>query len=107
MILSRNLGLDLASTQNEAMPEPRYPLPTSASAIRQSILGGGFLALANAALRVLEPHADAVALVRSSMIAHLGALARRIPLDIRGFVQHIGAELVEVPPYEVRSRGET
>ena len=90
MILSRNLGLDLASMQNEAVPiglrnlgpckfkkgpttsedelvlacalatravelispavpEPRNPLPTSASAIRQGILGTGarWVGLAN------------------------------------------------------------
>jgi hypothetical protein len=33
-------------------------------------MGGDFFALANAALRQLEPHADAVALVRSRMIAY-------------------------------------
>jgi Zn-dependent peptidase ImmA (M78 family) len=34
-------------------------------------MGGDFFAVANAALKLLEPHADAVGLVRSRMIAHL------------------------------------
>ncbi|HEY7494700.1 MAG TPA: hypothetical protein VIH59_26820, partial [Candidatus Tectomicrobia bacterium] len=34
-------------------------------------MGSDFFAVANAALKLLEPHADAVGLVRSRMIAHL------------------------------------
>ena len=34
-------------------------------------MGSDFFAVANAALKLLEPHADAVGLVRSRMMAHL------------------------------------
>ncbi len=50
-------------------------------------MGSDFFALANAALRLLEPHADAVALVRSRMIAYLDRT--KLPKDIYDFILRI------------------
>jgi hypothetical protein len=50
-------------------------------------MGGDFFALANAALRLLEPHADAVALVRSRMIAYLDKT--KLPKDTYDFILRV------------------
>lgn len=50
-------------------------------------MGTDFFALANAALRLLEPHGDAVALVRSRMIAHLDKT--KLPEDIYEFIMRV------------------
>lgn len=50
-------------------------------------MGSDFFALANAALGQLEPHADAVALVRSRMIAHLDKT--KLPEDIYKFILRV------------------
>jgi hypothetical protein len=55
-------------------------------------MGGNFFAVANAALNLLEPHADAVGLVRSKMLAHLDKT--KLPEDTYEFVlrvAHAGA----------------
>jgi len=50
-------------------------------------LGSDFFTLANAALRLLEPHADAVALVQTRMIAHLDKT--KLPKDTYEFILRI------------------
>jgi hypothetical protein len=50
-------------------------------------MGSDFFALANAALAQLEPHADAVAIVRSRMIAHLDKA--KLPEDIYDFILRV------------------
>jgi hypothetical protein len=50
-------------------------------------MGGDFFALANAALRLLEPHTDAVALVRSRMIAYLDKT--KLPKDVYDFILRV------------------
>jgi hypothetical protein len=50
-------------------------------------MDGDFFALANAALTQLEPHADAVALVRSRMIAHLDKT--KLPEDTYAFILRV------------------
>jgi hypothetical protein len=55
-------------------------------------MGGNFFAVANAALNILEPHADAVGLVRSKMLAHLDKT--KLPEETYEFVlrvAHAGA----------------
>ena len=55
-------------------------------------MGGNFFAVANAALNLLEPHADAVGVVRSHMLAHLDKT--KLPADTYEFVlrlAHAGA----------------
>lgn len=47
-------------------------------------VGGDFFALANAALRLLEPHADAIGIVQSRMIAHLDKT--KLPKDTYDFI---------------------
>jgi hypothetical protein len=47
-------------------------------------MGGDFFALANAALAQLEPHADAVAIMQSRIIAHLDKT--KLPEDIYEFI---------------------
>jgi Zn-dependent peptidase ImmA (M78 family) len=50
-------------------------------------MGGDFFALANAALKVLEPHADAIALLQSRMIAHLDKT--KLPTDTYDFLLRV------------------
>jgi Zn-dependent peptidase ImmA (M78 family) len=50
-------------------------------------MGGDFFALANAALKVLEPHADAIALLQSRMIAHLDKT--KLPTDTYDFILRV------------------
>jgi len=50
-------------------------------------MGSDFFALANAALRLLEPHADAVALVRSRTIAYLDKT--KLPQDTYDFILRV------------------
>ena len=55
-------------------------------------MGGNFFKVANAALNILEPHADAVGSVRSKMLAHLDE--RKLPEETYEFilrVAHAGA----------------
>lgn len=50
-------------------------------------MGGNFFAVANAALNLLEPHADAVGVVQSHMLAHLDKT--KLPEDTYEFVLRI------------------
>ena len=50
-------------------------------------MGGDFFALANAALAQLEPHADAVAIVRSRMFVHLDKT--KLPKDTYDFILRV------------------
>jgi hypothetical protein len=50
-------------------------------------MGSNFFAVANAALNLLEPHADAVGVVRSQMLAHLDKT--KLPEDTYEFVLRI------------------
>ncbi len=50
-------------------------------------MGSDFFALANAALTHLEPHADAVVMVRPRMIAHLDKT--KLPEDIYEFILRV------------------
>jgi len=50
-------------------------------------MGSDFFPFANAALRLLEPHADAVALIRSRMTAHLDKT--KLPEDTYEFIMRV------------------